>query len=74
MKSSPQGQMHQETAGELLREESERAQVPAVAAHPSARNAATPAQPRARTSMRNHHLRGETIRAFPSHPHCPGAS
>lgn len=74
MKSSPQGQMHQGTAGELLREEREGAQVPAAAAHPSARNAATPAQPCARTLMRNHHLRGEAIRAFPLHPYCLGAS
>jgi len=37
MKNTPEGQMHQETAGELLSREREPAQVPPAATHPSAR-------------------------------------
>lgn len=42
MKNSPEGQMHQETAGELLGGERETAQVPPAAEHPSARTGGHP--------------------------------
>lgn len=53
VKNSPEGQMHEETAGQLLGGEWETAQVPPAAAHPSAGQAATPAQPCARASTGN---------------------
>lgn len=53
MKNSPEGQMHQETAGELLGGERETAQLPPATEHPSGRTEATPAQPCATVSICN---------------------